>query len=284
MKPDSIDTSKCTLCGLCTEQCRYGVLLINEKKKRLEIYDKNCLECSHCIAVCPERALSSNGEYPKPAEKFPPSQKTLTMLNKRRSVRKYLDKKVEREKLQELAEFARFAPTGSNTQGTHVLFVTNEQTRKKLINAFMKFYRKINALVSIWPIRLLFYLFIPKKKAREYRDSLKNMIKKHNLGEDALFHGSPVIMFVYYLKGGSSLPKDDACYALYNMVLGAESMGLGTCINGLAVIAYKTMKTKIRKILGLPKKGRIYTSSSLGYPYYDFKSTALRKPAQYKII
>jgi nitroreductase len=82
----------------------------------------------------------------------------------------------------------------------------------------------------------------------------------------------------------ASTPKDDACYALYNLVLGAESMGLSTCINQLAVVAYKSMKRKIRRILKLPKNAKIFACTSLGYPGYQYHRLVFRKPADLQII
>ncbi len=284
MRPDKVNLEKCTICGLCTELCDYGVLLINENKKRLEIYDKNCLECSHCIAICPVSALSAKGQYPDKIEDLPVPNKTLAMLNKRRSIRKYLDKPVETEKLDKLADFARYAPTGSNRQGTRVLFVVDKEKRKQVTDALMKFYKKMKKIISIWPFSLLMYFFVPRKMVKSYKAGLKHMVKKFEDGKDVLFFNSPVIVFVYSLKHESSTPKDDACYALYNMVIGAESMGMGTCINQLSVIAYNKMKKKILKLLGLPKTARIQASSSLGYPHYKFKSAAIRQPAKFEIL
>ncbi|MBE7720660.1 MAG: nitroreductase [Lacrimispora celerecrescens] len=56
----------------------------------------------------------------------------LKQIENRRSVRKYLDKKVEKEKLVKLLESARLAPSGSNTQPWTFLIIELEETKEKL--------------------------------------------------------------------------------------------------------------------------------------------------------
>jgi nitroreductase len=50
----------------------------------------------------------------------------------RRSIRNYLDKPVEDEKLLKVLEAARWAPSSRNTQPWTFIVVKNEETRKKL--------------------------------------------------------------------------------------------------------------------------------------------------------
>lgn len=56
----------------------------------------------------------------------------LKQIEDRRSIRKYLDKKVEKEKLFQLLESARLAPSGSNTQPWTFIVVESEETKEKL--------------------------------------------------------------------------------------------------------------------------------------------------------
>ena len=44
-------------------------------------------------------------------------------IENRRSIRKYTDKKVEREKLMQILESARLAPSGSNTQPWNFIII-----------------------------------------------------------------------------------------------------------------------------------------------------------------
>lgn len=59
----------------------------------------------------------------------------LEQIESRRSIRKYLNKKVEKEKLVQILESARLAPSGSNTQPWVFIVVESEEMKAKLSNA-----------------------------------------------------------------------------------------------------------------------------------------------------
>jgi len=59
----------------------------------------------------------------------------LEAILKRRSVRSYLNKEVEEEKLREVLEAGRFAPSACNIQPWKFVVVRNEEIRKKMVRA-----------------------------------------------------------------------------------------------------------------------------------------------------
>ena len=56
----------------------------------------------------------------------------LEQIENRRSIRKYLNKKIEKEKVVQVLESARLAPSGSNTQPWTFIIVESEETKEKL--------------------------------------------------------------------------------------------------------------------------------------------------------
>jgi len=56
-------------------------------------------------------------------------------VSKRRSIRKYKDTPVEDEKLQNILEVARIAPSAANRQEWKFIVVKNKETREKLVEA-----------------------------------------------------------------------------------------------------------------------------------------------------
>ena len=59
-------------------------------------------------------------------------------IRKRYSCRSYMDKPVEREKLNILLEAARLAPSAKNTQDWRFVVITDKQTRYKLVQTTNK--------------------------------------------------------------------------------------------------------------------------------------------------
>lgn len=56
-------------------------------------------------------------------------------ISKRRSIRKYKDTEVEDEKLQDILEVARIAPSAANRQEWKFIVVKDAETRQKLVEA-----------------------------------------------------------------------------------------------------------------------------------------------------
>lgn len=59
----------------------------------------------------------------------------MEAILKRRSIRNYLDKPVEKEKLERVLEAGRQAPSASNMQPWRIVLVTDAETRTKLAKA-----------------------------------------------------------------------------------------------------------------------------------------------------
>ncbi len=52
-----LDSEKCTGCGVCTEVCPHGVLVIESQKARIADRDA-CMECGACALNCITEAIS----------------------------------------------------------------------------------------------------------------------------------------------------------------------------------------------------------------------------------
>mgnify|MGYP001305501162 FL=1 len=59
----------------------------------------------------------------------------FSAIQGRRSIRSYSSKPIEPEKLNKVLEAARLSPSASNNQGWKFIVVTEEETRKKIVEA-----------------------------------------------------------------------------------------------------------------------------------------------------
>ena len=120
----TVNEELCKREGMCVLECPAGIIRLNDDDPVPTLVEggaKRCINCGHCVAVCPHGALSHTRV---PIEEFPSVEKDLVLnekqavqfLRSRRSIRVYKDKAVEKEKIQKLIEIARYAPTGSNSQ------------------------------------------------------------------------------------------------------------------------------------------------------------------------
>lgn len=156
----------------------------------------------------------------------------IEQIKTRRSIRKFLDKPVEDDKIMQLLESARLAPSGSNTQPWHFIIVRSESTRKKLAAAAQKQKWMLYAPVFIACVA-------------DIRSRIKDNI------EIELDENSPHQELKQIIR--------DTAIAIEHIVLEAESIGLSTCW-----VAWYT-QDEIRPILKVPADKYVVSIIVLGY-------------------
>ncbi len=165
----------------------------------------------------------------------------------RRSTRKYLDKIIEKELLEELIEAGRAAPSGGNSQSAHLFAISDrkllEEIRVKVEEAF----RKMEISEGMYP-------------------SLMNSINRSKNGNYRFFYDAPVLVVIANQKDYGNNIADTACI-LENMMILANEKDLGSCwINQLRWLNEDEALLKIFRDLGLEEDERIYGALALGYP------------------
>jgi nitroreductase/NAD-dependent dihydropyrimidine dehydrogenase PreA subunit len=284
MKPISVDATRCTLCGLCTQQCSNGKIVLKEKS--IVITDSDtCIACGHCYAVCPLSAIMpENGRAPERIKDPDISaDDLLNLLRMRRSHRSYVDRPVGDADIKTIANFARYAPTGTNRQAVHYLFVKDKATIGDVLKESMRVNAKLFDLLGNPLVKFFGPMMSKRMNVGRIRRSLLEMMREYDGGGDPIFFGAPLIAFVSADRDNSSTPYDDCCYATYNMVLGAESIGLSSCINARAIGAVSHSRT-LRKMLGFTASTKPYTCVNFGYPKYTYSSLVYRNEATVAIV
>ena len=116
-----VDDAACTGCGQCVENCPDEVLsLVNGKARAGDGIFIGCLACGQCVAVCPAAAIAVEGRgmtrddgLRLPAvEPRATAGQIAALLYGRRSVRRYAEREVERDKIDWILEMTATAPMG----------------------------------------------------------------------------------------------------------------------------------------------------------------------------
>ena len=68
----------------------------------------------------------------------------LTLIKTRHSTRKFSDKPVEKEKLEQVIEAGRFAPSGGNNQTTHFIVIQDKSVLSELVRITREEFAKMN--------------------------------------------------------------------------------------------------------------------------------------------
>jgi nitroreductase len=131
----------------------------------------------------------------------------IKTIKERRAVRKYKDKPIEKEKIDEILECGLMAPNARHLQPWKFVVLTNKDLIKEIA-------KRIQDKVIDNPR----YPFV-KERAKTR--------------EDAIFYSAPLVIFILGDKENHWSPLD-CSYAAENMMLAAKSLGLGSCPIGMA--------------------------------------------------
>jgi nitroreductase len=207
-------------------------------------------------------------------------------MQSRRSCRNYLEKPVEKTLLDDLVKIGITAPSGSNCQMWSFNVLPDRSSVKAFARRVKRFYENLNRMAEKSWLRFLLKL-IRKPELDSYYENYYQRVKEgladwDEKGKDLLFHGAPAAIIVAS-KEEASCPSEDALLATQNILLGAHSLGLGTCLVGFAVSAMNRDR-KICDVIKLPEDESVYAVIAVGYPDEKYKYVTGRKPALIRTI
>ena len=174
----------------------------------------------------------------------------LELIQTRRSTRKYQDRAVEKELLDQIIEAGRYAPSGGNSQTTHFFVITDQRVLTELAALVKHEFSQMEVTPGMY--RSLAHAITASK------------------GESYVFHyNAPALIVTANQKGYGNNMADCAC-ALENMMLMANALNLGSCwINQLRWLNENEAVNRVFRSLGLSENERIYGAVSIGYAQTD---------------
>jgi len=184
----------------------------------------------------------------------------IETIKTRRSVRAYQVKPIPKEVIEEIIDAGRFAPSAFNWQPWRFVIVTN----KNLISRISKKIRKkLKRLSIFFPLGKLFIKELRTKRAIDFIDKLKHT------DEDIIYYNAPLLILVFADKK-NRFTTIDCSLAAQNMMLAAQSLGIGSCYIGFSKLIENDRK--IFSELKIPKNFRIICSLIFGYPQEEIKT------------
>lgn len=183
------------------------------------------------LALMPLTGLAQEAT-PTTAEACIAQNDVITTILQRRSIRKYLDRPVEHAKLEVIAQCGIHAPNGMNRQPWQVRIIESKEWIEGVSAAFVK-----------------------KNPEAVKRDkNFKNM-----------FRNAPNVIIIATPKGQGLI---DAGLMGENMILAAQSLGLGTCCLGgpVGFVEGAAEAKPYLEQLELPEGYGIAYMIAVGYP------------------
>jgi nitroreductase len=172
----------------------------------------------------------------------------INAIKSRRSVRSYKSDKLGRDILQAIVEAGCFAPSGHNAQPWYYSVVQDRALLEEISN-------KAKTVMSGVPV---------------------DWIQKYGKNPAAdITHKAPVLILVSCKKGAISGAADCAA-AMENMLIAAESLGVGSCWIGLTKFVFGD--AEMMKKLGVPEGYEPSQAAVFGYSSEKKKAALPRKP------
>lgn len=159
-------------------------------------------------------------------------------IRTRRSVRTYQDRVVEDEKLQAVVEAGQYAPNTSGEEPWHFTVVLDRDIMTRMNQA---------------------------AKEVAQRTGIPHLMELGSTAEYDCLYGAPVLIIISGDENGAQ-PEADCAAAMQNMLLAAESIGLGTCWIYFIQMAFQSSAGPMfRRELKIPEGFRPVYAAALGY-------------------
>lgn len=260
-----IDADKCNHDTLCVEECPARII---EKPSKEELpfqaddFDEICLKCGHCVAVCPTGALSLDWLSPEDCLEAAPmlaADAAENFLRARRSIRRFKNKPVEKEKIERLLQVACHAPSAKNVQPWEWI-VINDKAQSEIMDGLILDWMK--AIVKNQP-QVAEVLRLPRT------------IEMVEAGKYKTLRNTPCLIVCHADKDWG-YATEDCTLALSYLELMAPTLGLGATWSGYFMAAHKTYPP-LAEVLPLPEGRKITGAMMVGYGSFKYHRLPNRK-------
>ena len=274
----NFDYEKCTKCRLCILACGSDLIENNDENKPFLKYPNNCIDCGHCVAVCPENVITharlDKNDFKDLVDPKISYEQFINLVRNRRSMRHFKKKQLSPDHIEQLLKSVRYIPTGSNEQRLRYLFITNPKTLQNIKEAMAKKFKSMDKFMN--------FFFIKPFISKNDRESFGRQVELWKNGEDPFLRNAPCLLLIYSDKKYFGITAWDAGIASYNIDLTAQTLGIGTLHNGFHVSICKFFKS-VKKISQIPKGHKIFITMCLGYPNLTYKRTINRRELKSRI-
>lgn len=227
---------------ICVKVCPFSVMINKDGIPQLDP-NKKCIECMHCGAACPQKAIDFDNrvglldrDVTTITDEFP--EELNSFLLQRRSYRSFDERKIPKELLEEALWLASYAPSAKNQRPTKWIVVNDIQIINKMMEEIIEFTTQEKIAPEI---------------ATEYAG-----------GRNVVF-GNANTIIVGFGSTKAINPTVDIALETHTAELVLQANGVGTCWAGYFA-RLSNVVPYIKEKLGLQEEDKVFTALMVGYP------------------
>ena len=255
----TIDGGSCIGDFACAAVCPMGII------ERGELHPaaagdaaELCIDCGHCVAVCPTGALFHRTASPDecdPVDRglLPSREQTVHLFRSRRSVRSFGPEPADRESIGEIISIAGYAPSGHNSRPVRWLVLREGGSAGSFA-----------AIVIDWMRSMLAEQALVARALH-----MDRMVADWESGIDRVCRGAPHILVAFAQKL-NPLSRDACVIALSHAEIAAHSLGLGACWAGYFQAA-AAVWPPLQQALALPPGHASFGALLIGRPAVEYR-------------
>ncbi len=261
-----IDKELCSKCNTCATVCVTGIIshaTDSSYPKISEEFFDYCIKCGHCESFCAQKALTLDFLLNEKSDldardvhiEF---EQMMLYIKKRRSVRHFTSKKVDKEIIAKLIDVARYAASGGNSQLVKWLVIYETSTVNQIARLTIDWMRTI------------------QNTSHPLADYVPGIIETFDSGNDNICHNAPHLLLAHV----PIVPIDDpteAIIAMTHIDIAAPAFGIGTCWAGFVKMALDDYQP-LKDVLSIPEGRKAACPMLFGFSAYPIISIPRRNP------
>ncbi|MDO9045870.1 MAG: nitroreductase family protein [Methanobacteriaceae archaeon] len=253
----TFNSDLCSKCGNCALNCVMGLIEMKDFPE-MPGPEAFCNQCGHCEAICPSGAINldglAKGDYMDNSERTLIAPEQLGFHMKfRRSIRNYDRKPVEKEKLEEIFDMVRYAPSAGNGQPLEWTVFTDPEKIKEIAGNVVEWMRDM----------------VNQKSPLNEMIPFSPMVEAWDNGMDPILRDAPCLV-VAHAPEYNKMAVTDGVIALTHLDLALPSFGMGGCWAGLLNIACN-QHHPLKEMMEIPPENAMIYPFMIGYPKYEYQ-------------